>query len=508
MHVFLYIFYAIFAIGMSALIAGVIVIFFVQKKEIVKDNNGIFLIDIDLKNNRLRKSDIIEAIDREDSKNNGHEFFDDGWMDISQFLSNLSDENKDIFLNALDAIKVNKKYVKFIIRNETVKNPNYYIEWIVEFFQTKNSINATIKWSYVRELPEGLKIITKEELFKNTQKYKSFIAFNLRTKDQKTFKDFIMILFKSLKIKNLDFFVSKNIVIIILYGDKTKEIQEKINLIMKRFEKVKISENLDKYCDAIGVVESKNLFELKDLLKIINRIYFSIIKSTQLNKTFYFNAKNIFFNEFEEFKENYLLLNNIIKNKIIKFSKMSIIDYKNDSSIATYIKPEPEYPENFWTNMIIQNNNILPNIEDEYFNSALSSFKSMDQYLIDVNDYVILQNVDKLEKLSGMIFVVKFLTSTDIPNFELITSTLKSKDIKFGVRIDEIGPSTITLIESIMPHAIIISESLIDSTDLKKFLKLQQLIMLCNKNPATLIFENPSEFELSTNNINYFYKKN
>jgi hypothetical protein len=156
-----------------------------------------------------------------------------------------------------------------------------------------------------------------------------------------------MILFKSLKIKNLDFFVSKNIVIIILYGDKTKEIQEKINLIMKRFEKVKISENLDKYCDAIGVVESKNLFELKDLLKIINRIYFSIIKSTQLNKTFYFNAKNIFFNEFEEFKENYLLLNNIIKNKIIKFSKMSIIDYKNDSSIATYIKPEPEYPENF-----------------------------------------------------------------------------------------------------------------------------------------------------------------
>jgi hypothetical protein len=49
-------------------------------------------------------------------------------MDISQFLSNLSDENKDIFLNALDAIKVNKKYVKFIIRNETVKNPNYYIE--------------------------------------------------------------------------------------------------------------------------------------------------------------------------------------------------------------------------------------------------------------------------------------------------------------------------------------------------------------------------------------------
>jgi hypothetical protein len=78
MHVFLYIFYAIFAIGMSALIAGVIVIFFVQKKEIVKDNNGIFLIDIDLKNNRLRKSDIIEAIDREDSKNNGHEFFDDG----------------------------------------------------------------------------------------------------------------------------------------------------------------------------------------------------------------------------------------------------------------------------------------------------------------------------------------------------------------------------------------------------------------------------------------------
>jgi hypothetical protein len=49
-------------------------------------------------------------------------------MDISQFLSNLSDENKEVFLNALDAIKVNKKYVKFVIKNQTIKEPNYYIE--------------------------------------------------------------------------------------------------------------------------------------------------------------------------------------------------------------------------------------------------------------------------------------------------------------------------------------------------------------------------------------------
>ena len=507
MHILLNVFFAIFGLGLLALILGVISVFYIQKKDIIKTNNGIFLIDVDLKNNRLRKSDIIEIIDKEVDKKYNSEFFNDGWMDISQFLSNLSDENKEVFLNALDAIKVNKKYVKFVIKNQTIKEPNYYIEWIVEFFQTKDAINATIKWSYVKDLPEGLKIITKEELFQNPQKYKSFIAFNLKTKDQKTFKDFIIILFESLNIKNLDFFVSKNIVILILYGDKTQEIQEKINSIMKQFEKIKVSKNLVTYCDAIGVVESKNLFDSKDLLKIINRIYFSIIKSTQLKKTFYFNAKNIFFNEFEEFKENYLLLNNIIKNKIIKFSKMDIIDYKNKTTIATYIKPEPEYPENFWTNMIIQNNNILPNIEDEYFNSALASFEKMDQYLIDVNDYIILQNVEKLEQLSGMIFVVNFLASTDMPNFELIASTLKSKGIKFGVRIDTIGPSTITLIESIMPHAIIISESLIDSTDLRKFLKLKQLITLCNKNPATLIFENPSKFELSNDKINYYYQK-
>ena len=507
MYILLHVFLTVFSIGLIALIFIISVIFFIQKKDIIKSNNGIFLIDVDLKNNRLRKSDIIEIIDKEVVKNYNHEFFDDGWMDISQFLSNLSNENKELFLNALDAIKVNKKYVKFTVKNKTTKDPNYYFEWIVEFFQTKDSVNATIKWSYVKELPDGLRIITKEKLFENTQKYKSFIAFNLRTKDQTTFKDFIIILFKSLKIKNLDFFISKNIVILILYGDNSEETQKRINKIMKKFEKIKVSSNLISYCNAIGVVESKNLFDTKDLLKIINRIYFSIIKSTQLKKTFYFNAKNIFFNEFEEFKENYLLLNNIIKDKVIKFSKMSIMDYKNNTAIATYIKPEPKYPENFWINMIIENDNILPNIEDEYFNNALSSFKNMDQYLIDVNDYVILQNVDKLQKLSGIIFVVKFLESTDVPNFELITSTLKSKGIKFGIRIDEIGPSTITLIESIMPHAIIISESLIDSTDLRKFLKLKQLIMLCNKNPATLIFENPSKFELINNKINYFYEK-
>ncbi len=507
MHVLLNVFFIIFSLGLLALISIIIAIFFIQKKDVIKSSNGIFLIDVDLKNNRLRKSNIIEIIDKKVSKNYNHDFFDDGWMDISQFLSNLSDENKEIFLNALDAIKVNKKYIKFTVKNKTTKDPDYYIEWIVEFFQTRESINATIKWSYVKEIPEGLRIITKEELFKNTKKYKSFIAFNLRAKDQKTFKDFIIILFESFKVKNLDFFISKNIVILILYGDTSEETQEKINKIMKKYEKIKVPNNLISYCNAIGVVESKNLFDTKDLLKIINRIYFSIIKSTQLKKTFYFNAKNIFFNEFEEFKENYLLLNNIIKNKIIRFSKRSIMDYKNNTTIATYIKPEPEYPENFWINMIIENNNILPNIEDEYFSNALSSFKSMDQYLIDVNDYVILQNIDKLQQLSGMIFVIKFLESTDVPNFELITSTLKSKGIKFGVRIDEIGPSTITLIESIMPHAIIISESLIDSTDLRKFLKLKQLILLCNKNPATLIFENPSQLELINNKINYFYEK-
>lgn len=506
MSVLMQIFISAFSVSLIALCATIVIVIVIQKKNIEKSNSGIFLVDIDLKNNRLRKSNLAQIIDRDIDRSNNSEFFTEGWMDISGFLLNLTDENKEKFLNALDAIKINKKYIKFILKNDTTKYSDCYVEWIVEFFQTKDEVSATIKWSYVKKLPKGLRIITKEELYGNSNKYKSFIAFNLRTKDQETFKSFITILFENLRMKNLDFFISKNIVILIVYGQKSEIAQDKIAKIMKKYEKIKIAKNLDAYCDSIGVVESKNLFDSKDLVKIINRIYFSLIKSTQLNKVFYFNAKNIFFNEFEEFKENYAILNDIIVNKKIKSTKIPIIDYRNNNVIATYIKPKIEYPINFWTEMIIKKVNILPNLEDEYFSHKLSLFKNLDQYLIDVNDYVILQNIDKLQKLPSMIFIIKFFKSTNIQNFELITSTLKSKGIKFGIKIESIIPEAISIIESIMPHAIIIDEFLIDTNDLKKFLLLKQLMILCTKNPATLIYENPSEFELSNNTINYYYK--
>ncbi|MGL5591982.1 MAG: hypothetical protein ACRDCJ_01330, partial [Metamycoplasmataceae bacterium] len=93
-----------------------------------------------------------------------------------------------------------------------------------------------------------------------------------------------------------------------------------------------------------------------------------------------------------------------------------------------------------------------------------------------------------------------------LQNFELIALTLKSNGIKFGIKIDSIVPEVITIIESIIPQAIIISESLIDTTNLNKYLLLKQLLTLCAKNPATLIYENPSDFELSNKIINYYYK--
>ncbi|MGL5205876.1 MAG: MHO_4530 family protein [Metamycoplasmataceae bacterium] len=498
----------IFAILLISLCVLFVIVEISQKKNALKSNSGIFLVDIDLKNNRLRKYDLIQMIDIDSTKKNDDEYFSEGWMDINEFLNNLTADNKEKFLTALDDIKINKKYVKFIIKNETTPESDYSIEWVVEFFQTNNEINSTIKWSYVKKLPKGLRIITKEDLFENKNSYKSFIAFNLRSKDHLTFKEFVTILFENLKMKNLDFFISRNIVILIVYGENSEIVQTEIKKIVERFEKIKSSKNLDAYCDSIAVVESKNLFNQKDLLKVMNRIYFSLIKSSQLEKIFYFSTKNIFFNEFEEFKENYSLLNDMIKNKNIGSVEIPIKDYKNNNNvIAKYMKPKIDYPVNFWTEKILEKDNILPSIEDEYFEFKLNSFKKMDQYLIDVNDYVILQNIDQIKEYKSIVFIVKFLESTNLQNFELIALTLKSNGIKFGIKINSIVPEVITIIESIMPQAIIISESLIDTTDLNKYLLLKQLLTLCAKNPATLIYENPSEFELSNNKIiNYYYK--
>ncbi|MGL5732967.1 MAG: MHO_4530 family protein [Metamycoplasmataceae bacterium] len=501
------VFVIIFAILLISLCGIFVIIVIFQKRNALKSNSGIFLVDIDLKNNRLRKYDLVQMIDTESAKRNGDDFFSEGWMDINEFLDHLTAENKEKFLTALDAIKINKKYVKFIIKNETTPESDYNIEWVVEFFQTNKEINSTIKWSYVKKLPKGLRIITKEDLFQNKSTYKSFIAFNLRSKDHKTFKEFVTILFENLKIKNLDFLISKNIVILIVYGEKNELVQAEIKKIIEKFERIKSSKNIDAYCDSIAVVESKNLFDQKDLLKVMNRIYFSLIKSSQLEKIFYFSTKNIFFNEYEEFKENYSMLNEIIKTRNIDSVKIPIKDYKNNNNvIAMYMKPKIDYPVNFWTEKILEKDNILPSIEDEYFELKLDTLEKLDQYLIDVNDYVILQNIDKIRQYKSIVFIVKFLESTNLQNFELIALTLKSNGIKFGIKIDSIVPEVITIIESIMPQAIIISESLIDTTNLKKYLLLKQLVTLCAKNPATLIYENPSDFELSNKIINYYYK--
>lgn len=473
------------------------------KKDQIKSSSGIFLLDIDLQNNRLRKSNLIEIVENDNSS----EYFDKGWMDISLFLLSLSEENKEKFLTALDAIKLNKNYVKFIIKNKSMKESNFSIQWIIELFKTNDSISATIEWSYIENMPIDLKIINKEDLFQDTHKYKSFIAFNLKESDQKNFQSFIMILYENLKLKNQHFFVSKNIIILIVYGDTSNEVEKKVNFIIKRIEKIKTSKQLLYYYDAIGIIESDGVSNSKDLLKIINRIYFSLIKSNQLNKPFYFNIKNIFFNEFEEFKENYLILNNIIKSKNIRSKENPIFEVKTGSVIANYIKPDPEYPDNFWTSMIIKNKNILPNLEDSYFNKMLNSLDKLDQYLIDVNDYELIQNMDKLKNHSSMIFIIKFIESTNIRNLELIVANLKRSNIKFGIKIESVIPEVVTLIESIMPHAIIIDEKLINSTDLMMFLNIKQLIFLCKKNPATLIFENPSEFELGKDTISYYYNK-
>ncbi|MGL5590555.1 MAG: MHO_4530 family protein [Metamycoplasmataceae bacterium] len=506
-NIAIYILATIFSILIISLAILFFVIMIVQKKNESKSNSGIFLVDIDLQNNRLRKYDLVQMIDIDSTKRSDDEFFSEGWMDIDDFLGNLTADNKEKFLTALDDIKINKKYVKFIIKNETTPESDYSIEWVVEFFQNKNEINSTIKWSYVKKLPKGLRIITREDLFENKNPYKSFLAFNLRSKDHATFKEFVTILFENLKMKNLDFFISKNIVILVVYGETSEMTQTEIKKIIAKFEKIKASKNLDAYCDSIAVVESKNLFDQKDLLKVMNRIYFSLIKSTQLEKIFYFSTKNIFFNEFEEFKENYSLLNEMIKNRNFTSIKIPIKDYKNNNNvIANYIKPKIDYPINFWTEKILEKDNILPSIEDEYFYLQLDSLKKLDQYLIDVNDYVILQNIDKIKQYKGIVFIVKFLESTNLQNFELIALTLKSNGIKFGIKIDSIVPEVITIIESIIPQAIIISESLIDTTNLNKYLLLKQLLTLCAKNPATLIYENPSDFELSNKIINYYYK--
>lgn len=499
------VFTALFIINILFLLIFLLKSYSLSKLEEIKSNSGIFLIDIDLKKNRMRKSDLVHVIKKDVKKNKNLEFFEEGWMDISTFLSNISEENREKFLSALDAIKINKKYAKFVVKNESQKELNYSIQWIVEFFQSKGEINATIEWSYVKNLPKDLNIITKEELYNNTSPYKSFIAFNLKTKDQNNFKSFIIILFENLKLKNINFFVSKNIVILIVYGLNSEEIEGKIKKILEKIEKIKISKQLIYYYDAIGIVESKGVTTPKDLLKIINRIYFSLIKSTQLNKTFHFNMKNIFFNEFEEFKENYLILNNLIKYQKIKSIEIPILEAKTGNIIANYIKPKPEYPNNFWTDMIVNNESILPNINDAYLTSMLNSLCKLDQYLIDVNDYSILKNIDKIQKLTSMLFIITFLESSNIRNLELITETLKNRGIKFGIRVENIVPEVITIIESIIPHAVIIGKNLLNSSDLRMFLNLKQLIALCNKNPATLIFESPSEFELSNKLIKYYY---
>ncbi len=479
------------------------VLFSFLKKVKIKSSAGFFLLDIDLKNNRLRKTNLLNK----EEKSQEVEYLSEGWMDINIFLSSISKTNEEKFLIAINAITKNSDYVKFIIKNDSLIEPAYSVQWLVELFKTNDLVSATVRWDYIKNIPKNLTIISKEELFKNQNKYKSFIAFNLKTNDQNEFQVFMTILCAILKLKNLEFLISKSIVTLIIYGENNEEIEKKINYVLSKIKKGKTEKELLLYYDGLGIVESDGVTNINDLAKIMNRIYFSLIKSKQLKKPFLFNIKNIFFNEFEEFKENYAILNNIIKSKNIPTIKTPIIEFKSKNIIANYIKPIPKYLDNFWTNMIIQNKNILPNLDDFYFEKIINSLDQYDQYFIDINDYMIIQNIEKIKHHISLIFIIQFNELANINNLELIVSNLKANNIKFGIKISNIASEVITLIEFIKPHIIIIREELINTSDLTKFLNLKQLITLSKKNPVTLIFENPAKSEFSKNTINYYYNK-
>ncbi|MGL4343395.1 MAG: hypothetical protein ACRCRZ_02440, partial [Metamycoplasmataceae bacterium] len=389
-------------------------------------------------------------------------------------------ENRKKINLSIKILKENKEFVEisFIEKKKNIKI-KYYFNF---YYKNENVINISLFWEIEQN---EITILSKNELINSSEPFKIFISFKLKNFSLIEQKNFIKNIEIFLIKFELNFFVSNDIISIIIFAKNENDFFKLKEKIKKSLENPETKSLINRYSLACSIVEGKNIDSDEKLYKELRRIHFSLIKSEELGLIFEFNIKNIYFNEFEEYKQSF----NYVYNEIEEISDVKIIDIFNEKKEIKYklIEPKLILESNEVIKKIANENNVKNTIIDRFFDLAIN--KKDFNYIIEINDYLIPGKFDKLIKNNNNLFLINFIKNKTNQEIINILNFLSNKNIKHGIKTLNFSNiySLVTIIENTKPFFVIIDGK--NSLFIKKQ-NLKMVINLSIKNNFEIIYEN------------------
>ncbi|MGL4183730.1 MAG: hypothetical protein ACRCRP_01205 [Metamycoplasmataceae bacterium] len=383
------------------------------------------------------------------------------WFSYDKFFEKFNSETIKKIENAVKILQKNKDYIylSFEEKNEKLINYNLYFH-----YNSNQNINGYIEWKIQEEEPT---ILHKNDLINMPGKYMLFVSFKLDSFNISDKKNIILNLKKLFFLKKEPNFFIINQILSIIYYCETKEelfiLKQKINkLLMKN----NVSSFIKLNFRGTSLVEGSDISNLEILNNFILRIKFSIIKSLELKIHFEFCEKNIYFNEFEEFKLLFSKQIESISSKNIKeYKKIDIYD-ENQKKVLMYIKPTVNIDESLFSKDIFNNLNLSELLVDNFLKFSLKNLKG--PYIVDVNDYDILNSIELMSENKNNIYHINFINN--ISNSEIISilNLLSRKKLLISINTKNISSffDFVSILLNTEPHIIFL-----DSTEKQKWIK-------------------------------------
>lgn len=506
-------------------------VFLFQRINHLKKETSLFLLDLDLKNWRIKKINSIwnnknNKINNEKLDLYFNKEIDKGWVNISKIFDLLGPEETKKWKKSIQYCVQNKNLVSINSQVNIKSNKSYNLcNLKINFvYINPNKINIEIK-SKMEYLDDSIfknMISNKKEIIDNKNEFKLFIAFSLVDKTNQTFLTFINLIYNKLKMKDVKFLRFNELLIFVSTSNNYKKNKKLRKYINKKMTNYKTNSYINHLYDGLSYVECKDLENENDFSKIITRISFGLIKSRLNKKPFYFNLKNINFNEFENFKEKITSINNLIEDKDKNYDFLPVLEIKNEKEEFEYLKPIIDLKENYWNEYIMKMNDFENKIKDSFIENFLFSYsktrkKIKKPILIEINDYQI-ERMSSLLSNKDYYFIIKQVQYTKTGDFIKLLNLIQLSNIQFALIIEEFDSKILTIIKNVKPNIIIVSKKFNDkflNNQINDKLIIKNLINTSKNLDIKLIFQNIDSnikneilsFSNSNNNNNQYYLK-
>lgn len=457
-----------------------------------KIKTGFFSLEMDLKQYRIRMNKFYWNEMLNFSTNDIiQDDFKNGWVNMATIFEKLGPIETKKWKRAIEFCVNNQ--IDTELKTEIINKENNKTFLFIKFiFLSSNELRINVDWKS-RKIENVVDIVTqKKDIISIPGEYKLFISFNIIKFNTMNLYEFVQRIKKILKIKKIIVTTTKNIVTIIIAANNLNELSKIRKKAIKQINKNKIY--IQNFYDSLTFVEVKHLKNENDLSKAIMRTLFGLTKSKIIKDIFFFNLKSVHFNEFEEFKEAFLSIENIIKTSNIDLSLKPIKNIYDNHKIIDIFMPTYNVKENIWTKDVINLYNFDNRILDLFFIKIMSN-PPKNSFLINVNDYFIHENFDILKNNNKIIYIINFVEYKDETKIIDLLSTLKKYNIKFGITINEYNSIIASIINNTQPNIILINEKFANEFNSKDNIDLLMnkltLLSLCEKLKISPIFINP-----------------